>query len=209
MLDQVISAIAAWIVAVISAGGYFGIVVLMAIESACIPLTSEIIMPFSGYLVSVGRFSLIGAATAGALGFGVATIGLMKNHGAVKLICKSIRTRLRRNFGRRKSGIALERIADARSIYEAHGSFLLNRMITAAEYRAWAEESLEWALHATNESSRQAFIGWAEIWLESALRVERIAALQEHLSKEPLATAEYVWQLPPFQDWPRKGTRFK
>ena len=78
MLDQVISALAARIVAVISATGYFGIVVLMAIESACIPLPSEIIMPFSGYLVSVGRFSLIGAATAGALGFGVATIGLMK-----------------------------------------------------------------------------------------------------------------------------------
>jgi hypothetical protein len=52
-------------------------------------------------------------------------------------------------------------------------------MITAAEYRAWAEESLEWALHATNESSRQAYIKWAEIWLELALRVERIAALQE------------------------------
>jgi hemolysin-activating ACP:hemolysin acyltransferase len=68
-------------------------------------------------------------------------------------------------------------------------------MITAEEYRAWAEESLEWALHATNESSRQAFIRWAEIWLESALQVERIAALQEHLSKEPLATAEHVWQL--------------
>jgi hypothetical protein len=103
----------------------------------------------------------------------------------------------------------LERITDARSIYEAHGSLLLNRMITAEEYRAWAEESLEWALHATNESSRQAFIRWAEIWLESALRVERIAALQEHLTKEPLATAEHVWQLPPFQEWPRKGTQFK
>lgn len=127
------------------------------------------------------------------------------NHGAVKLICESIRTRLRRNFAQRKSGIALERITDARSIYEAHGSFLLNRMITAEEYRAWAEESLECALHAT----RQAFIRWAEIWLESALRVERIAALQERLSKESVATAEYVWQLPPFQDWPRKGRRFK
>src|SRR5215471_3012330 len=56
MLDQVISALAACIV------------VLMAIESACIPLPSEIIMPFSGYLVSIGQFSLIGAATAGALG---------------------------------------------------------------------------------------------------------------------------------------------
>jgi len=68
MLEQVISALAAWIVAVISAAGYFGVVVLMAIESACIPLPSEIIMPFAGYLVSVGQFSLVGAATAGALG---------------------------------------------------------------------------------------------------------------------------------------------
>jgi membrane protein DedA with SNARE-associated domain len=68
MVEHLISALAAWIVAVISATGYLGIVVLMAIESACIPLPSEIIMPFAGYLVSVGRFSLIGAATAGALG---------------------------------------------------------------------------------------------------------------------------------------------
>ncbi len=37
----------------------------MAIESACIPLPSEIIMPFAGYLVSIGQFSLIGAATDG------------------------------------------------------------------------------------------------------------------------------------------------
>src|SRR5690349_21019782 len=40
----------------------------MAIESACIPLPSEIIMPFAGYLVSAGRFSLPLAATAGAIG---------------------------------------------------------------------------------------------------------------------------------------------
>jgi membrane protein DedA with SNARE-associated domain len=68
MLDQVISALAAWIVAVISATGYFGVMILMAIESACIPLPSEVIMPFAGYLVSIGQFSLIGAATMGALG---------------------------------------------------------------------------------------------------------------------------------------------
>jgi len=68
MLDQVISALASWIVAVISAAGYLGVVLLMAIESACIPLPSEVIMPFAGYLVSLGRFSLVGAATAGALG---------------------------------------------------------------------------------------------------------------------------------------------
>jgi membrane protein DedA with SNARE-associated domain len=68
MLDQVISALASWIVAVISAAGYLGVVLLMAIESACIPLPSEVIMPFAGYLVSLGQFSLVGAATAGALG---------------------------------------------------------------------------------------------------------------------------------------------
>lgn len=68
MIDQLISAVASWIVEVISAAGYLGVIVLMAIESACIPLPSEVIMPFAGYLVSIGRFSLIGAATAGALG---------------------------------------------------------------------------------------------------------------------------------------------
>jgi membrane protein DedA with SNARE-associated domain len=83
MLDHVISALVAFIVTVISAGGYFGIVVLMAIESACIPLPSEVIMPFAGYLVSLGQFSLIGAATAGAIGCNIgSTIAyLVAAHG--------------------------------------------------------------------------------------------------------------------------------
>jgi membrane protein DedA with SNARE-associated domain len=71
MIDHLISAVGAWIVEVISAAGYGGLVALMAIESACIPLPSEVIMPFAGYLVSVGRFSLIGAATMGAIGCNV------------------------------------------------------------------------------------------------------------------------------------------
>ena len=41
---------------------------MMAIESACIPLPSEIIMPFSGYLVHTGRFELQLVAIAGAIG---------------------------------------------------------------------------------------------------------------------------------------------
>jgi membrane protein DedA with SNARE-associated domain len=40
----------------------------MAIESACIPLPSEIIMPFSGYLVYTGRFNLWAVGVAGAVG---------------------------------------------------------------------------------------------------------------------------------------------
>ena len=68
MLQKIPAALAGLIIATISAGGYLGIVGLMAIESACIPIPSEIIMPFSGYLVSTGRFDLLLVATAGAVG---------------------------------------------------------------------------------------------------------------------------------------------
>ena len=68
MLERIIAPIAAFVVATISTLGYGGIVLLMAIESACIPLPSEVIMPFSGYLVSTGRFNLALVATAGAIG---------------------------------------------------------------------------------------------------------------------------------------------
>jgi len=68
MISKILAALSALIIAIISGAGYGGIVLLMAIESACIPLPSEIIMPFSGYLVWQGRFSLFWVATAGALG---------------------------------------------------------------------------------------------------------------------------------------------
>src|SRR5215469_18898410 len=68
MIGHLIEIVAGWIVGVISTMGYVGIMLLMAIESACIPLPSEIIMPFSGYLVYTGRFSLFWVATFGAIG---------------------------------------------------------------------------------------------------------------------------------------------
>ena len=68
MVTAILDFLARFIISVISSTGYVGIVLLMAIESACIPLPSEVIMPFSGYLVSVGRFKLAWVAVAGALG---------------------------------------------------------------------------------------------------------------------------------------------
>ena len=68
MLDWIIGVLAIFILAVINWLGLAGIVLLMAIESACIPLPSEIIMPFAGYLVWQGKYSLISVAIAGALG---------------------------------------------------------------------------------------------------------------------------------------------
>src|SRR5512141_1155797 len=74
MVAKIIAALAVFTTAVISSMGYGGVVLLMAIESACIPLPSEIIMPFAGYLVYTGQFTLQGAALAGALGCVVGSI---------------------------------------------------------------------------------------------------------------------------------------
>jgi membrane protein DedA with SNARE-associated domain len=74
VISKVIEALAVFTTGVISAMGYGGVVLLMAIESACIPLPSEIIMPFAGYLVYQGQFTLHGAALAGAIGCVVGSI---------------------------------------------------------------------------------------------------------------------------------------
>jgi membrane protein DedA with SNARE-associated domain len=74
MLEKIIATLAGFIIAIISKSGYLGVLLLMTIESACIPLPSEIIMPFAGYLVYTGRFSLLWAATAGALGCNLGSV---------------------------------------------------------------------------------------------------------------------------------------
>ena len=74
MSEQILTNIANFIIAVISTGGYAGIALLMAIESACIPLPSEIIMPFAGYLVHTGQLNLFWVATAGAIGCNLGSI---------------------------------------------------------------------------------------------------------------------------------------
>lgn len=48
--------------------GYWGVFLGMAIESACIPLPSEVIMPFAGFVVSEGKMTLWGITLAGTLG---------------------------------------------------------------------------------------------------------------------------------------------
>ncbi|HVN66826.1 MAG TPA: hypothetical protein VMT55_00515, partial [Candidatus Sulfotelmatobacter sp.] len=51
-----------------SAVGYLGVLTLMIFESACVPIPSEIIMPFSGFLVTTGKLNLWLVALAGATG---------------------------------------------------------------------------------------------------------------------------------------------
>lgn len=68
LIESLIAELGSFVITMISKFGYTGILITMAIESACIPLPSEIIMPFSGYLVSTGQFSMLGVTMAGAIG---------------------------------------------------------------------------------------------------------------------------------------------
>ena len=74
MTEKIIALLVVFVTQAISFGGYAGIAALMGIESACIPLPSEIIMPFAGYLIFPGRFSLLAVATAGAIGCNVGSL---------------------------------------------------------------------------------------------------------------------------------------
>src|SRR5579871_3577201 len=92
MSERILAFLVQFVTHVIEAGGYAGIVALMGIESACIPLPSEIIMPFAGaltalHLTSTGQFlapgrfgsgddmlGLLLVATAGAIGCNVGSV---------------------------------------------------------------------------------------------------------------------------------------
>lgn len=68
MIESVLNWLIGAVTAVILALGYGGIALLMMLTSMGIPIPSELIMPFAGYLVAQGKFTLIGAATAAAIG---------------------------------------------------------------------------------------------------------------------------------------------
>ncbi|WP_089408510.1 DedA family protein [Granulicella rosea] len=64
----------ALVVSLIAAGGYASVVVLMAIQSACIPIPSEVIMPLAGYALAHSQWDLILLATAASLASNIGSI---------------------------------------------------------------------------------------------------------------------------------------
>ena len=64
---ELISYISEWALEVIERTRYFGIFVLSALESAAIPIPSEVVIPFSGFLVIAGKFSLWGVVWVATL----------------------------------------------------------------------------------------------------------------------------------------------
>jgi len=88
MTEKILTALFIFIKSLIAATGYGGIVILMAIESACIPLPSELIMPFAGYLVFTGSMKLVLVATAGAIGCNLGSLVAYEigYHGGRRLV---------------------------------------------------------------------------------------------------------------------------
>jgi len=99
MISAILAVVTNFIINTISASGYWGVGGLMAIESACIPLPSEVIMPFAGFLAAGGIFSLWGVALAGAVGCVIGSViayavgawggrGLIEQYGKYILISR-------------------------------------------------------------------------------------------------------------------------
>jgi membrane protein DedA with SNARE-associated domain len=68
MVTQLLEQLAGFAIATIQSTGYVGIFLLMTLESALIPIPSEVTMPFSGYLASQGVFDFWLVVAAGGLG---------------------------------------------------------------------------------------------------------------------------------------------
>ena len=66
--------ILAGLVSFIASAGYPGVFLLMALQSACIPLPSEVIMPVAGYALAHGQLGLIVLATIGSLASNIGSI---------------------------------------------------------------------------------------------------------------------------------------
>jgi len=74
VIESVLAVLHHFITAFMIKAGYLGVMLLMAIESACIPLPSELIMPYAGFLVYQGVFKLFLVATVGAIGCNLGSV---------------------------------------------------------------------------------------------------------------------------------------
>jgi membrane protein DedA with SNARE-associated domain len=63
-----------FLVGLIASGGYSAVIILMAIQSACIPIPSEVIMPLAGYALAHSQAQLILLATVASLASNLGSI---------------------------------------------------------------------------------------------------------------------------------------
>lgn len=71
MSEKILAYLVQFVTHVIQAGGYAGIAGLVSLNSCGIPIPSELIMPFAGYVAYLGHLNLLLAVVAGAVGCNV------------------------------------------------------------------------------------------------------------------------------------------
>lgn len=72
-----------WIIEVISAGGYFGIILLMMVETVFPPIPSELVLPFAGYAAAKGELNVHAVAVSGLIG---SLLGAILLYGIGRLV---------------------------------------------------------------------------------------------------------------------------
>jgi membrane protein DedA with SNARE-associated domain len=70
MSEKIIALLVSWI----GSGGYTSVIVLMAIQSACIPIPSEVIMPLAGVALAHSQMQLLLLATVASLASNLGSI---------------------------------------------------------------------------------------------------------------------------------------
>lgn len=113
MIEQ----IASWITGSISTFGYPAIFILMTLESALIPIPSEVTMPFAGFLVGLGKMNFLAVVLLGALGNLVGSLAAyaLGNFGQERVVRKLVKT-----YGKYLL-ISLEEVDQAESWFRTHG----------------------------------------------------------------------------------------
>ena len=112
-MQEIIESAVLIITGYIASLGYWGLALGMAIESANIPLPSELILPFGGYLVSTGKLNFWGAVMAGTIG---GTVGSVLSYYAGLLGGRPFLLRYGRYIG-----ITEKKLAFADSWFERYG----------------------------------------------------------------------------------------
>ena len=92
-MTDIVSYISNLTLIVIDRTGYAGVFVLSALESAAIPIPSEVVVPFSGFLAVSGRFSFWGVVL-------VATVANLAGSLALFFIAKSGGRWILENYGK-------------------------------------------------------------------------------------------------------------
>ncbi|MEX2033499.1 MAG: DedA family protein [Candidatus Colwellbacteria bacterium] len=89
MLETILAVISSFVLNTIETLGYPGVFLLMLLGNANIPIPSEIIMTFSGFLVGIGKFKFWLVVLVGTLGD---IIGSLISYFAAHRISRRLRT---------------------------------------------------------------------------------------------------------------------